>query len=270
MISMVQVIKFDGRKEEFDREKIIRTCLRVGVSRDRAQSIADKISQTVVDGMTTREIYQAVKKELATKEKKSAFVYGLRESVSSMDPVIFEIYVKKILEAHGYQCQYNQLIEGLCVEHQVDIIATREKKYLVECKRHHNPHRFSGLGVCLQVQARLDDIKDGFANKKNAVDFSQAWIITNTKFSDHAKKYADAKNIRLTGWRYPDEEGFDSLIDSKKLYPVTLLKTRRDVIEKLHRCNLITIQDLNEDSLSHACIEDSVARKLLDQKKFFS
>ena len=267
---MVQVTKFDGRREEFSREKIIHTCLRVGASHEKASSIADKIEKILYEGITTREIYDAVKKELASHEKTMAAVYGLREYVSAMDPVIFEKFVQKILEAHGYKCEYNKLIEGMCVEHQIDIVASNEKRYLVECKRHTNPHRFSGLGVCLQVEARLEDVREGFENKKNNFRFDNAWIITNTKFSEHAKKYAAAKSIRLTGWRYPDESSFEKMIDEKKLYPINVLKAKKDVADKLVNNGIITIQDISEDSLSHACIESSVARKLLEQKKSLS
>ena len=263
---MVTVIKFDGRKEDFSRDKIIRTCIRVGASRERALQIAEKIEAAAYDGMSTREIYDKVKKELSASQRSSALVYGLRESVSAMDPVMFERFVKKLLEAHGYQCDYNRIISGLCVDHQVDVIARKDVEYLVECKRHNNPHRFCGLGVCLQVNARLEDIKDGYARKMNTENFARAWIITNTKFSEHAKRYSAAKNIKLTGWKYPDGESFEQMVDSKKLYPVTIIKARKDIIDKMVYNQIITIHDISGDSLSHACIEKSVAARILSQK----
>lgn len=263
---MVQVTKFDGRREEFDREKIVRTCLRVGVSREGALKIAESIEKSAFDGISTSEIYSSVKKELSRFEKTTAMVYGLREAVSSMDPKIFEIYVKKLLEASGYKCEYDRIIPGLCVEHQVDVIATKGTEHLVECKRHHNPHRFCGLGVCLQVQARLEDIMDGYRSGANKENFSRAWIITNTKFSDHAKKYANAKKIKLTGWKYPDKESFEILADSARAYPVTMLKAKKETIDRLISSGIITIHDMSGDSLSHAGIERSIASRLLSQK----
>lgn len=263
---MVQVTKFDGRKEEFDREKIVRTCLRVGISREKAEEIVNKVSSYIYEGISTREIYDYVKKELASFEKKSALIYGLRESVASLDPIAFEIFVKKLLEAHGYKCEHNKIIQGLCVEHQIDVIAKKEIEYLVECKRHNNPHRFCGLGVCLQVQARMEDVEDGFRKALNEEHFGRAWLITNTKFSEHAKKYAKAKNIKLTGWKYPEGESFENMIDSKSIYPVTALKAKRDSIQRMLDHSIVIIQDINEDILSNSGFDVASARRLIEQK----
>ena len=264
---MVFVIKFDGRKEEFQKEKIIRTCLRVGVSDEDARAIAGRIESSVKDGMTTQEIYQNILKELRIVEKKSAVAYSVREMIAHIDPEIFELFVKKLLEAYGYQCEYSKLVEGLCVEHQVDIIAKKDGDDLVECKRHSNPHRFCGLGTCLQVQARLEDIRDGFASGKNKENFRSAWIITNTKFSEHAKRYAQAKQIMLTGWNFPYEASFASMIDEKKFYPVSALSAKKPVICALFSHSLVTIHDISEKSLAEAGIEQKAAKSLLDQKK---
>ena len=189
------VTKFNGRKEEFQKEKIINTCVRAGASQDVAQKIANEIEGKAYDGITTKEIYAMIKKLLDSYETIAGRVYTLREAIANLDPMIFEIFVKRILENYGYICEYNKIIRGLAVEHQVDIVArTKEQELiLVECKRHRNPHRFCGLDTCLQVYARLEDILDGVKNNLNIYEFNHAWIITNTKFSEHAKQYAKAK-----------------------------------------------------------------------------
>lgn len=264
---MVYIIKFDGRREEFDREKIIRTCLRVGVNREDAEKLSRKIESSVRDGMTTKEIYKNLMKELKSVEKKSAAAYSVRELVAELPPDIFELFVKKVLEAHGYKCSHNVLIKGLCVEHQVDIIARNDGNYLVECKRHRNPHRFCGLITSLQVYARLDDIKDGFKSGKNSENFKKAWIITNTKFSDHAIQYAQAKNIALTGWNFPHDMSFAKMIDDKILYPISVLHIKRSDLERLFAKGIITLQDIEECSLRSAGIDEKTVRNLNEQKK---
>lgn len=263
---MVFIIKFDGRKEEFDREKIIRTCLRVGVGREKSEELARKIESSVKDGMTTKEIYKNLMKELKSFEKKAAAAYSIREIVSELPPDIFELFVKKILETHGYKCNHNVLIKGLCVEHQVDIIARNDWNYLVECKRHRNPHRFCGLITSLQVYARFEDIKDGFKSGKNVENFDRAWIITNTKFSDHAIQYAQAKNIMLTGWNFPHEMSFAKMIDDKLLYPITVLRIKKSDIERLFAKGIITIHDIEEKNLRE-CIDEKTTKNIIDQKK---
>ena len=211
------VIKADGSKQEFSEAKIVNTCVRAGVPQDAAVKIAKKISSSLTNGATTHTIYTMIVDELDTLDTGSMFM--LREAVANLDPESFEIYIKKILEAHGYKCAWNKLIKGKYVEHQVDVIASKEKNFVVECKRHFNPHRFTGLGICLQVQARLSDIMAG----KSEYNFDAAWVVTNTKFSDHAKHYAKGIGIRLTGWRYENEFSLENLIQNKKMLPVTLL-----------------------------------------------
>jgi hypothetical protein len=108
---------------------------------------------------------------------------------------------------------------------------------------------------------------DGSAQKKNACKFGRAWIITNTKFSEHAKQYASAKNIRLTGWRYPEKDSFEALMDKKIIYPLTVLSARKEVIDRLFGAGVITLQDMNQESLERAGIAADVSKKLLDQKR---
>ncbi len=238
------VLKADGRKEEFSQEKIVRTCVRAGVSIERAKGIAKKIASSITEGTTTHKIYIMVLDELDNISSASSSIFMLREAVANLDPISFELFVKKVLEAHGYRCLWNKLIKGANVEHQVDVIASKEKTYLVECKRHFNPHRFTGLNICLQVESRLNDIIAGGKNGKNNYRFDAAWVVTNTKFSDHAKQYAKGVGIRLTGWRYEEQFAMEKLIEAKKAFPVTVLKADVSVHRALLNKKIITLADL--------------------------
>ncbi len=254
------VIKADGRKEEFNLQKIINTCMRSGLSEADARSVAKKISASMQNGITTHKLYTMVLEELDKSNPNSIFM--LREAVANLDPVSFEVYVKKVLEAHGYRCVWNKLIRGMYVEHQVDLIAVKDKNFLIECKRHFNPHRFTGLGICLQVQSRLQDIMEGSKNRKNNYRFDAAWLITNTKFSDHAKQYARGVDIRLTGWRYEGQFALDELIQSKKILPVTVLKTDVSVHRQLLNKKIITLQDLIKQKPKMPNIKDLVSQSI--------
>lgn len=259
---VLYVTKADGRKEEFSEGKIIKTCTRSGVSLSTAKNIAKKIASSVVNGVTTHKIYTMILDEL---DKTSGSLFMLREAVANLDPVSFELFIKKILEAHGYRCTWNKLIKGMYVEHQIDIIAVREKMFLVECKRHFNPHRFTGLGICLQVESRLNDVMTGSRNDKNNYKFDTAWVVTNTKFSDHAKEYAKGVGIRLTGWRYENEYALEKLIQAKKIFPVTVLKADASLHRYLLNKKIITLQDLLQQTPKIANIKDliSQSRQLL-------
>jgi len=244
---MVFIIKADGSQEEFNQRKIIRTCLRAGANRKLASEIAQKIGSQVREGWTTHKIYEMILNGLDKEKDPSSLLFTLRESIAKIDPESFEIYAKKLLEAHGYFCEWNRLIKGRCVEHQIDVIARKEKLYLVECKHHVNPHRFCGLGIVLQVQARMEDVNDGFAEGRNRYMFDNAWVFTNTKFSFHAKKYAAAKNIILTGWSYKGNYSLENMAEAKQLYPITILRANARTQKTLLENNIITLDDFLSD-----------------------
>ena len=240
------VTKPDGRIVPFSKEKIAETCIRIGVEPKKARQIADWVQRTAPDRSSTRDIYEMVLKRIEQVSEKAGGKFRLREGIADMDPESFELYSSKILEMHGWKTVWNKVLDGASVDHQVDVIASKGKEtWLIECKRHFNPHRWTGLGVMLQVQARLEDLQAGYAEKKKTqhYNFTGAWIWTNTKFSNHAKQYAKAKDIRLTGWR-SGEHGLEKLVEAVKAFPVTLLKVDTATKSRLLEARLITLKDI--------------------------
>jgi len=259
---IVYVLKANGHREKFNEEKIIRTCLKAEVSRKIALEIVKKIKSAAKDGIRTKDIFRMILDELDRIQHSSLFFFRLRDAIAKLDSVSYELYIKEILESHGYECQWNKIIKGKSVEHQVDVIAKRTKLFLVECKKHVNPHRFCGLGIILQVEARLEDIKDGFNEGKNNYDFDQAWIFNNTRFSEHAIKYAEAKGILLSGWGYKGKLAIEKMADKNKVYPVTILKTEPSVYQRLLHQRIITIQDVMKEKIK---IQSRIADDLRNQ-----
>lgn len=236
--------KSDGTKVPFDRAKIVETCIRTGLDTRTAKEIADRTESTLPDGATTHQIYDFVKDEMEKLNPKSAALFGLRDAIADLDSESFERYAKSVLEAHGWKCTWNQIVPGRSVEHQVDVIAQKgDETWVIECKRHFNPHRWCGLDVMLQVQARLEDLRDGSFDQKNKYKWAGAWIFTNTKFSEHAKAYATAKAERMTGWR-SGEFGLERLVEEKKIWPVTMLKLDLMTKAKLLSSHIITVNDV--------------------------
>ncbi len=264
---MIYVTKFDGRREPFKKSKILRTCLRVGVDRKNAREIVDRISRNVYDGITTKEIYHMILKELETFHRPKSSIYKLRESLSLIEPHAFELFTAKLLGAFGYQTEHNIIIEGLCVDHEVDVVAKKgDELILVECKHHKNFHRFSGLDVALQVYARMEDIDDGFKKSKNKYNFTNAWIFTNSKVSDHAIRYTMAKGMKLTGWHYPETNGIEVMVQKSDVYPVTVLKVKRSVLSKMMENGIITIQDITDKKLRKLKFSDYTIENIIRQK----
>ncbi len=244
-MSRIYVVKADGSKELFNRNKILRTCRRAGVSKGKAEHIVDNVQRSVYDGITTKQVYHLVLNELSKLEPKSSFSYKIREAIAKIGPENFELYVKKVLESNGYECKWNRLVKGKAVTHQVDLIAKNKGLFMVEVKHHVNPHRMSGLGDVLQIQARLEDIKDGFKGGLNKHNFTQAWLLTNTKVSAHAKRYAKAKNIIVSGWNYKGSLSLENLVKKNKAYPITALNIDTELKNRLIHKGILTVLDLH-------------------------
>ena len=208
---MAYVTKASGEREVFDKRKIYETCRRAGVSETDARRISDEVEKAVYDGISTHEILKVVLKKLDAVGEGPALKYDLRNAISRLaGGEEFEKYVQRLLEAQGYKTRWNVILKGELVEHQIDIIVEKSgKKYYVECKHHANPHRFCSLQTVLAVWAAFDDLQKGGAG------FEKAWLICNTKVSEHALKYATGKNMLLTGWNYPPNNSLRDWISNK-------------------------------------------------------
>ena len=203
----IRVIKHDQSVQEYDRRRLLGSLLRSRVSQTEAKKIVREVENQLYDKISTKEIYQIIYKLLLEKGEKIGYqFYRLREALSLLDSRVFEEFVGQLLGKYGYQCVCNQVLKGACSEHEIDVLAEKAgKRYLVEVKHHQNPHRDSGLTVVLALWARLDDLRE------KGEKFDQAWLFTNTKFSNHAKHYAQCKKIRMTGWRYNASGAEDSV-----------------------------------------------------------
>jgi len=247
---MVYVTKADGSKQLFDKQKIINTCLRLQATLEQAQSIADKIEARAYDGIPTKKILQMV--FLYMKKYRPAIGYqiDLRQAIAMLrSKPDFEIFVAKLFEALGYKVETNLIIQGKCVEHEIDVVARKDSEIiLVEVKHHVNHHTYSGLDTFLQLNSTLEDLREGYESGKNNFKFTKAILICNTKVSEHAKRYALCKGLEFIAWKFPPEKGLERIIEEYKLYPITFLKgIEREEVYKLADAGIVTIKQLLDD-----------------------
>ncbi|MFQ6057186.1 MAG: ATP cone domain-containing protein, partial [Methanosarcinales archaeon] len=179
------VTKFDGRKQEFKKEKIVRTCLRMHATREQAYAIAEKIESKIYDGITTKEILKMIFKYIKEYRPEIRHEIDLRKAISLLRPKPdFEVFVQLLLRTMGYDVTPNQILKGKCVEHEIDAVAKNENEtILVEVKHHYSHHTYTGLDVCLVAQSRLEDLVEGFKLGHNKINFNKVMIVCNTKFS---------------------------------------------------------------------------------------
>jgi len=244
---MIFVTKFDGRKQPFDRRKVINTCLRMHATQQQARIVAERIERKIYDGIQTRKILRMIFSYLQEFRPEVKHRIDLREAMGRLRPKPdFEVFVALLLKEYGYSVVGSQLLEGRCVTHEIDGIAVKDDKMiLIEAKHHLQHHTFTGVDVFLETQARLEDLREGFVEKKHKMNFSKALIVCNTKFSDHALNYAKCMGIEYIGWKAPAEAGLETMIEKKRFYPITLLKNLDSETEqKLADNDVLTLKQL--------------------------
>lgn len=244
----VLVTKADGKKQLFDREKIVNTCIRMGASREIADEITKKIEMEVYDGIETKKILQMIFRLLGKYKSAVKHIICLRESLSLLKPKPdFERFIQILLREQGYRVTPNQIVRGRCVEHEVDAIARKHgQTFIVEVKHHLKFHTRTGLDESRIAWAILEDVNEGFEVGLNNLKIDKAMIVTNTKFSEQAKRYSECKGIHQIGWSSPPYRGLQTLIEEKKLYPITFLNGLTETRKRLASKGIILLQQLLE------------------------
>jgi hypothetical protein len=219
------VQKADGSLQQFEAAKVVKTCLRLGASRRTAEKIAFEIEKQIHDGMRTRDILQMIYSKLRLYKPEISHLTDLRKALSLISPRDFEVYIQQLLREHGYSVTPNQIIQGKCIAHEVDAIASKGNQvYLVEIKHHVNYHSPTGLDESRIARAVFEDITDGYQQGTNSLQINRTMIVTNTKFSDHSLQYSKCRGIDQIGWSYPVNNGLQDLIEEKQFHPLTCLK----------------------------------------------
>ena len=234
------ITKANGQKAEFDPNKVISTCIRAGADSVLAKRIARQVHSRLYYGIPTSQIYKIVLRllsENATPAIKQR--YRLKESIMKLGPAgfSFESYAGQILKHYGYKIiSIGAKIQGRCVIHEVDLVLeSSNEKWLVECKYHNFPGRYTGLKESLYTHARFLDLADKFDNEM---------LVCNTKVSPEAVTYATCIGQKILSWRFPPQRGLETMIEEKKLYPVTILGPNKKELEILSKNNMMIAKDL--------------------------
>ena len=218
------IVKSSGEKERFSEKKLKTSLLRAGTTPRVARDASTFVSGGIFEGMSSDDIYRRALRYLISHDAPTAVKYSLKKAIFRLGPAgyMFEQYVARILQEDGYATDVGVTVAGKCVSYEIDVVATKgNKRLFVECKYHNNPGIKSDLKVALYVQARYEDIlqargrKDTFSN--------EGWIVTNTKCTSQAISYAECVGLSIFAWRYPHGGGLESMIESKRLYPITIL-----------------------------------------------
>lgn len=219
---MLQVLKANGQREEFNEEKVMSSIKRARIPSNLQNQVLAHIKNIIYDGIPTVNIYQSILEFLGKSEHPySKARYGLKEAIMMLGPTgyPFEDFVAKILQAHGYATKVRQILTGKCVNHEIDIIAKKgNKTSMIEAKFHNNTSIRSEVHVALYTHARFLDVKE-----KNLLD--EAWLVTNTKTTTEADAYALCSGLKIISWSLPENESLRDLIEKSHLHPITMLNS---------------------------------------------
>ena len=213
----MNVIKASGLEEKFSSKKIYRTILEAGGSGKLARKIIEAVRKRYHKDITTQEILNIILNELRDFPDIRAR-YDLKRAIMALGPsgFPFEQFFGEILRNYGYEVKIDNFIKGKIITHEVDIIAKKEKSYMIECKYHNELGKSTDLHPALYTYARFLDLRE---------KPDMPWLVTNTKCSDDAKDYARGVGLKITSWNFPKDKSLQKLIQLKKLYPITILKT---------------------------------------------
>lgn len=282
----MQIKKADGTIEVFDEKKLTRALTKAGasfmVAKEIADHIVDKCSQPGHEQIVKSQlIYRLAFKQLKNISRKSALKFSLKKAMLELGPsgFPFEEFVAEMWRAQGYTAITGQIVFGVCVAHEVDVIAWKEDELvMIEAKYHSDSGSRTDLKTSLYVKARYDDIREqtfstSSFNLATVVDSSlknmhlfekdaqhldpktirmpkkltEGWLITNTHFSDTAMNYAQCNGLKIMSYDCPEGGSLQDIVMQYKLFPITCLTVlstseKKFLIDK----NIILCKTLHE------------------------
>lgn len=249
----IQVIKGNGEAAFFDTEKLKQALQNAGAGPSEQKMIATAIESKIYNGISTKEIYKMAFDLLKRESHKIAGRYRLKNAIMELGPTgfPFEKYVGKLFETMGYQVETGVIVQGKCVQHEVDVIARKPGEMLmIECKFHSDNQTKSSVQVPLYIQSRYLDVKAAWELQYGKDIKYRGGVVTNTRFSDDAENYGKCAGLLVISWDYPADTSLKSLIDKTGLHPITSLisltkKEKQFLLEK----GVILCNQLNENKL---------------------
>lgn len=272
METTVDVIKSSGEKVRFSIDKLRKSLLRSGAKQATVEDIVETVVDELYDNISTKEIYNRAFALLRKEKSYLASKYKLKRAIYELGPTgfPFERFISAILTYSGYNTEVDKVVQGQCISHEVDVVATKNNSTtIVECKFHSEKNFKCNVKVPLYIHSRYNDIKMHWdKNLKNATTLTEGWVVTNTRFTEDALKYGQCANLYLVSWDYPKNNGLKDRIDRLSLYPITVstLLTQREKQFLLSR-DVVLCRQLVGDAfyLDHLGISEKRKEKILNE-----
>lgn len=229
MGKMTIITKASGEQTSFDVDKLRRSLHCSNADEETINKIIDEVQKNLYHGMPSKKIYQVAFGLLKKQPKPFAARYRLKRAIMELGPsgFPFERYIAEILKHQGYSVKVGGFIKGVCVAHEVDIIAEKKNQFaMIECKFHHSAGYACDIKIPLYIQSRFKDLEQKWKTiQSHDTKVHQGWVVTNTKFSNDAIQYGLCVGLNLLGWDFPKNNSLSNQVDRAGLYPITCLTT---------------------------------------------
>jgi len=217
------VRKASGQVEPFSEEKLRRSLLAARAAEPTVERVVEKLRRKLPTSTDSRDVFRAAYRQLRKVERPAAARYSLRRAMSQLGPTgyPFEKLVMAVLETKGYRSRTSQILTGASgVRHEIDVVAELEsERVLVECKYRQNHTRKCDVKIAMYISARARDLLGDLRERTD----EQFWLVTNTKFTTDAIRFAESTGLVAVGWDYPKGRGLKVLLDESGLLPLTCL-----------------------------------------------
>jgi hypothetical protein len=227
MVNRILIQKASGELVPFSAEKLAASLTRVGASEDLIELVVKDIVSWLTEGVHTRKIYARAFSLLRKYKRSAAARYSLKNAIMELGPsgYPFERFIGAVFHAQGFEVEVGQEVEGMCVKHEVDVIATNHHhQHLVECKFYNSPGKYASVQVPLYIRSRVNDIVMKRQSQPQFDGFEfHGWVATNTRFTSDALAFGQCSGLNLLSWDYPEENNLKQIVEEKHLFPVTAL-----------------------------------------------
>ena len=224
---MLQVKKQSGQLEPFQSEKLEKSLRNAGASKEIIEIILKDLEFFAYDGISTHKIYQRAFSLLKKQQTFLAVRYRLKQAILELGPsgYPFENLIGQLFESRGYRCEVGVVVQGQCVTHEMDVIASgSNQQHLCECKYHLNQGSPVSIQVPLYVRSRVNDIIDFRERLPEYREFVFiGWVITNTRLSLESIEYGRCSGLKMLAWDYPAGNGLKEQLEQFRLYPITVM-----------------------------------------------
>lgn len=267
------ITKADGTQEYFKVEKLRRSLRRAGAEPREINDIIEEVNTAIYDGIQTQEIYRHAFALLRESKPPAAARYSLRRALFNLGPTgfPFEKFLARLFDELGYTTKTGIMLQGKCAPHEIDIAAYKDDHAFVgEAKFHARPGIKSDLQVAMYSYARLLDLKGNKICQEDICGIEEFWLITNTKFTTTAQKYAECAGLTILSWDYPKHNNLHDQIQRARVYPVTVLQSITTAQkEMLINRDIILCKDIieHEQVLRHLHLTKRAHEALMSEVK---